>query len=190
MKTSMVSIGSVALWAALAGNANAQCGSGAGRQAHLSPLLSLSETLTLAARTTFSAEATEAPADDSIVGLWDVKFQQLSPGPPAFFDEGYDQFHSDGTEILNDIPDPASGNVCLGLFVQTGLRSYKLHHVFWSFDATGNVIGRGTWDSDITLDKSGASYTGNWTMKNYNLSGILLPPVLSGTLSARRISVQ
>jgi hypothetical protein len=56
--------------------------------------------------------------------------------------------------------------------------------------ATGTVIGRRTWDSDITLDKSGASYTGTWAMKNYNLSGILLPPVLSGTLAAQRITVQ
>ena len=190
MKTIMVSIASVALWAAFAGSADAQCGAGAARQASLAPLLAFSEMPTLDARLTPSDAAADEPADDSIVGLWDVKFQQLSPGPPAFFDEGYDQFHSDGTEIMNDIPAPSTGNVCLGVFARTGPRSYRLHHVFWNFDAAGNVIGRGTWDSDITLDSSGNSYAGTWTMKNYNLAGTLLPPVLSGTLSAQRIKVQ
>ena len=113
-----------------------------------------------------------------------------APGPAAFFDEGYDQFHSDGTEVLNDIPAPSSGNICLGVFVKTGRLSYDLHHVFWTFDGSGNLIGRGEWDSNITLDKSGASYAGTWTVKNYTLSGVLLLPVYPGTMSAQRITAQ
>ena len=126
----------------------------------------------------------------SIIGLWDAQF--FSQG--ALFDEGYDQFHSDGTEIMNDIPNPASGNVCLGIFVPSGPRNYLLHHVFWNFDNTGTIAGRGVWDSTLTMDKSGNSYTGTWIIKNYDLNGNLitsgpLAPV-SGTLQAARISAQ
>jgi len=47
-------------------------------------------------------------ADDSIVGFWDVRFL-LPTG--ELIDEGFDQFHSDGLEILNDngAPQPANG---------------------------------------------------------------------------------
>lgn len=189
MHRNVICFGLVVLGAAFAGRANAQCGSGAARQAPFAPLVSLAGPgLSEALPTRPLAAADDSAA--SIVGLWHVTFQQLSPGPPAFFDEGYDQFHSDGTEILNDIPAPVTGNVCLGVFVKTGARSYKLHHVYWNFDANGAVIGRGTWDSEITLDKSGNSYTGTWTIKNYTPAGVVLLPVLSGNLSALRIWVQ
>ena len=124
----------------------------------------------------------------SIVGLWDVQFSSQN----VLFDEGYDQFHSDGTEILNDVPNPAFGNVCLGVFSQTGPRTYALHHVYWNFDSTGTLAGRGIWDSTITIDASGNSYSGTWNMKNYDLGGNLitsgpLAPI-SGTLQATRIT--
>lgn len=81
--------------------------------------------------------------NDSIVGLWHVKF--LSGG--QLFDEGFDQFHSDGTEILNDTapPQPANGagTVCLGVFKKTGPSTYKLQHPFWIFDANGILAGTG-----------------------------------------------
>jgi hypothetical protein len=49
----------------------------------------------------------------SIVGLWTVTFNSNG----QVFDQGYDQWHSDGTEILNDTapPQPANGagTICL-----------------------------------------------------------------------------
>ena len=140
------------------------------------------------------ASAQEDRDSDSIVGLWHVIFKD-SGG--QFFDEGYDQFHNDGTEVLNDIPNPAFGNVCLGVYERNDRGeplTYKLHHVFWDFDSNGNLSGRGVWDSILKLDHSGNSYTGTWSMKNHDLSGNLitsgsLAPV-SGTLKARRITVE
>src|SRR6516164_8310563 len=71
----------------------------------------------------------------AITGLWHVKF--LAGGQT--FDEGFDLWNSDGTEILNDIapPQPAngSGTICLGVFKTVGPRTYKLRHPFWIFDA-------------------------------------------------------
>src|SRR5271169_189290 len=156
MHKTLVILCSVALLGSLAGSASGQCGAGAAGRA---PFLPQPQIQTLGASTTVSAAAND-PGDRSIVGLWDTQWQQLSPGPAAFFDEGYDQFHSDGTEVLNDIPAPSTGNICLGVFVKTGRLSYDLHHVFWTFDGSGNLIGRGEWDSKITLAKSGASYNG------------------------------
>ena len=46
-----------------------------------------------------------------IMHYWNVNF--LSSGEVV--DVAFDAWHSDGTEILNDYPDPIEGNVCLGL---------------------------------------------------------------------------
>ena len=61
----------------------------------------------------------------SITGMWFVNF--FSSG--AVWDHGFDIWHSDGTEILNDngYP-PAAGNVCLGVWRQTSHNTYKLKH--------------------------------------------------------------
>ena len=53
-----------------------------------------------------------------IVGLWKVTF--TSGGQVT--DVGFDAWHSDGTETLNDVS-PISHNVCLGVWKQTGPRS-------------------------------------------------------------------
>ncbi|HYL37022.1 MAG TPA: hypothetical protein VEV17_13995 [Bryobacteraceae bacterium] len=126
-------------------------------------------------------------SDGSIVGLWDVTF--MSGG--QVYDEGFDQYHSDGTEIMNDIPPPASGNVCLGVWARTGGHSYKLRHPFWIFDNAGiNLIGRGVLLEQITLDVSGDSYAGTFIFEFRDLSGNPIPsmPDVSGSMTASRIT--
>ena len=176
-------LGLAVLGAAFAGNVWAGCAPGGSRAGLVLPLQSRALTASVVGSNPEQSIA-------SIIGLWDVQF--FSQG--ALFDEGYDQFHSDGTEIMNDIPNPAFGNVCLGIFVQSGPRTYSLHHVFWNFDSSGTIAGRGVWDSTLTIDKSGISYTGTWTMKNFDLDGNLITsgPLapLSGTLQATRIVAQ
>jgi hypothetical protein len=191
MHTTLYSFAAVALCTAFAGSAHGDCGpSGAARQAPLLRLLGTLETRAVDRAKAVNASAGASDSNASIVGLWDVTF--FSP-PDTLFDEGYDQFHSDGTEMLNDIPNPAAGNVCLGVFVQTGPLTYSLHHVYWNWDEAGNLSGKGIWDSILTLDKSGNSYTGTWTMTNVDLSGnkIASGPLAptSGTLKANRIAV-
>jgi hypothetical protein len=46
-------------------------------------------------------------AQASIVGLWDIRFL----AGDQVVDEGFDVWHSDGTETLNDTPPPVTGNV-------------------------------------------------------------------------------
>ena len=130
------------------------------------------------------AEVEEA----SIVGLWHVFF--VSGGQP--FDEGFDEWHSDGTEILNDNapPQPANGagTVCLGVYKKIAPATYKLRHPFWSFDANGNLAGSGVILETVTLDADGDSFHGSFTFDLYNLSGNLISEV-TGDLSAKRITV-
>ena len=89
------------------------------------------------------AQANDANGSASIVGFWHVLF--TSGGQP--FDEGYDVWHSDGTEILNDNAPPApangGGNFCMGVYEKTGPGAFKLKHPFWLMDANGNYYAYG-----------------------------------------------
>jgi hypothetical protein len=133
------------------------------------------------------AEATPR-ADDgqgaSIVGLWKSTF--TSGGQVV--DQGFDQWSSDGTEILNDDPAPATGNVCLGVYVKSGPSTYKLKHPSWTFDAAGNLTGAAIIREQVTVAPGGNSYKGPFTIDIYDLSGNHLAH-FSGTITAQRITV-
>ena|GEM_PF-943390 len=128
--------------------------------------------------------ASEDDADASIVGLWHVRF--LSGG--LLYDEGFDQWHSDGSEILNDngVP-PAQGNVCLGVWKKVGSRTFKLNHPAWNWDANGNLIGTLIIHESVTLDADGDSYKGTFAFDFYDLNGNLTSEV-KGDLNAKRIT--
>jgi hypothetical protein len=141
------------------------------------------------------AAATSAPkrADAAIIeplakpitGLWDLKF--ISDGQVV--DEGFDQYHSDGTEILNDTPPPSAGNICLGVWASTGSGTLKLKHPSWIYDPTNTfVIGTATILELIKLDDSGDSFAGTFTIQLRDLSGNTLAPDLTGDLQADRIT--
>jgi len=135
-----------------------------------------------------SDEKREEEKEASIVGLWHIFF--VSGGQP--FDEGFDEWHSDGTEVLNDTapPQPANGagTVCLGVYKKIAPGTYKLRHPFWSFDASGNLAGSGVILETVTLDEDGDSFQGTFTFDQFNLSGNLIFEA-TGTLSAKRITV-
>ena len=127
----------------------------------------------------------EVADSPTIVGLWDVKFIADN----QVVDEGFDQYHSDGTEILNDTSPPATGNVCLGVYENSGPRTLKLKHPAWLFDPTNTfVIGRVTILELITLDRGGRSFTGTFTFQFSDPSGNPLAPDLSGRLRGDRIT--
>lgn len=123
-------------------------------------------------------------ASASIVGLWKVKF---SVGDQVV-DQGFDVWHSDGTEVLNDTPPPSTGNVCLGVWIKAGRLTYKLKHPSWSFDAAGNLIGTVVIREEVTVSADGNSYKGTFTIDVYDLAGNLLDHG-NGTLAAQRITV-
>jgi len=120
----------------------------------------------------------------SIVGLWKSTF--TSGGQVV--DQGFDLWNADGTEILNDDPPPASGNVCLGVWVKAGPSTYKLKHPSWTFDAAGTVNGTAVIRETITVSADGNSYSGTYTININDLSGNHLAH-FAGTIAATRVTV-
>jgi hypothetical protein len=141
--------------------------------------------------------------DDSdiadIVGLWKFEFTATSPfvGP---FDAGYVTWHSDGTELMNSGRAPTTGSFCMGVWKQIGHSTYKLNHfaLAWAFDANAPVTGPGTGGAifvgptnireQVTLDSSGNSYEGNFTLVQYEPDGITVLATITGTVTATRIT--
>jgi hypothetical protein len=129
-------------------------------------------------------EATERQEEASIVGLWRSTF--TSGGQVV--DQGFDQWNSDGTEILNDTPPPSTGNVCLGVYVRSGPQTFKLKHPSWTFDGAGNLNGTAIIREQVTVAPGGNTYRGTFTVDVYNLAGNHILH-LEGTLAAQRITV-
>jgi hypothetical protein len=118
----------------------------------------------------------------SIVGLWNTTF---SSGGEVV-DMAFDVWHSDGTEILNDYTNPIEGNVCLGVWEQTGPRTYKLKHPSWSFDQNGNLQGTVWISESVALSPDGNSYSGFYKYDIYDTSNNFLEE-LTGQIKATRI---
>jgi len=177
-----LTIAIVAAWAVAPVPADASCKTGGIPSARAELMVHASVLVHEPAQTASESD------DPSIVGLWHVLF--VSGGQP--FDEGYDVWHSDGTEILNDTapPQPANGagTICLGVYKKTGPRTYQLKHPFWMFDATATLVGTGVILEQVTVDLSGNSYSGAFEFSTYDLKGNLTFAA-SGDLKAERITV-
>jgi len=112
-----------------------------------------------------------------------------SGGQP--FDEGYDAWHSDGTETLNDNAPPTSpnggGNFCMGVYEKTGVGAYKLKHPFWLTDACGEYYAQGVVLEQVILDNGGNSYSNTFSKVWYDLNGNGIFQA-NGTLAAQRVT--
>jgi hypothetical protein len=126
----------------------------------------------------------------SIVGLWHVVYTQ-SDGSP--FNQTFKMWHTDGIEFENAVLPPISGDICYGVWKQTGSRSVKLHHigVIWGPDAKnpGNfvVVATFTVDEENTVSADGKSYSGHFTFSQFDPSGNP-GPVIKGTTAAKRVT--
>ena len=133
----------------------------------------------------------------TIVGLWHVVYTQDDGSP---FNQTFKMWHSDGIEFENAVLPPVGGDICYGVWKQTGSRSVKLHHIglFWGPDPTtpGNfvVVGTFTVDEKDTVSEDGKSYTGHFVFSQFDTSGnpaAIIPgttAVLSGTTAAKRVN--
>jgi hypothetical protein len=129
--------------------------------------------------------------NDSIVGLWQVVFvSKGNPGIPddAVLDSGYATWHSDGTEIMNSSKPPKTGSFCMGVWKKTGRATYHLNHVALSWDPTGSTfVGPANIREEVTVDAGGTTYTGTFTIDQYDPAGTLLVHV-TGDIVAYRIT--
>ena len=132
----------------------------------------------------------ERQDDDPIVGFWRVKLvSKDNSGIPdgAVLDAGYSQWHSDGTEILNSSRPPETQSFCLGVWKKVGPFHYKLNHFAISW-ANGNLLGPANIREDIVLSHDGNSFTGTFTIDQYDQAGNTLVHLV-GQIEAKRITV-
>jgi hypothetical protein len=121
----------------------------------------------------------------TIVGLWHVVYTQ-SDGSP--FNQTFKMWFSDGIEFENALLPPAGGDICYGIWRQTGHRSVKLHHIGVGWDATtGKIAFTFTVDEEDTVSADGKSYTGNFTFSQFDPTGAP-GPVIKGSVAAKRVT--
>jgi hypothetical protein len=178
----LLAIAPLVLIATSAGNADAACfPAGKGEKVSLKTQLG-------AAAIAQAADA-QGQSDATVVGLWDSLFL-LADG--SFYDESFQQFHADGLEnmLSRGLP-PSLGNVCLGIWKQTGPRAFKLRHTAWNFDAAGNYVSIFVMDVTIRVDRRGDRFTGTWSANNLDKTTREPIPTehFEGTVRGTRITV-
>jgi hypothetical protein len=136
------------------------------------------------------ADDHDRPEAGPIVGLWNAEF--LIGNGPDLFDQGFQQFHADGTEMMlsRGLPPPL-GNVCVGIWKQDGPRTFRLKHMAWNWDSDGRFIGTFIMDVVLRLDRRGARYSGSWSADNFDTDGNVIPTQhVEGIVRARRITFE
>ena len=134
----------------------------------------------------------------SIVGMWHVKF--LSEGNQGIpdkteLDAGFAQWHSDGTEIMNSGGRaPSTSSFCLGVWEKTAPLKYELNHFAISWDPTpstanpdGVIVGPASIREKVTLSASGNSFSGTFTITQYDETLKVLAEV-KGNITGTRIT--
>jgi hypothetical protein len=132
-------------------------------------------------------EVSDQPGS-SIVGLYRAQF--LIGDGPDLYDESFQQFHSDGTEMMlsRGLP-PVLGNVCVGIWKQTGPRTFKLKHMAWNWNPDNSFAG--TFLMEVTIRLSRSGYTGTWKADSFDPSGAVIPDQhFEGVARATRISLE
>ena len=130
--------------------------------------------------------------------MWRFTLSIAGPkGQPIVLDDGYSQWHVDGTEIMNSgAHAPSTSNFCLGVWAQTGPGTYKLNHFPLAWDAAGTAPqGPVHIVADVKL-KDHDHFSGPFTLDVYlwdgneivNASGAAIAH-LTGTISATRVTV-
>ena len=135
----------------------------------------------------FQKSAWAGANSHAIVGMWAFKFQAGG----QLIDFGYAQWHDDGTEIMNSGGRaPATENFCLGVWEQTGPSRFHLNHFALSYNAsTGQIDARVNIKEDVTVDPSGATYSGTFTIDVYDPTGTtLLAHAASGQVTGQRVA--
>jgi len=139
----------------------------------------------------------DSSGSPSITGMWSIQFiskgnTQHNPPIPdgAVLDFGFGHWHPDTTEFFNSGGRaPSTQNFCMGVWRQTGAGSYQLNHFAYSYDATSGVLGNSVDIKELlTLDASGNSYSGTFSINVYDLNGNQVDKV-TGTIAAARLTV-
>ena len=146
--------------------------------------------------------------DGGIVGMWNVTFVSdgVPPNPvPAgvMTDFGTVQWHDDGTEfMISGGRPPSTGDVCMGVWKQTGPSTFKLKHIALAWVSTdtppsmggpgpspAQFLGPALIHEVVTLNKSRDTYVGSFTIDQYNADASMVLVHISGTVTGTRVTV-
>jgi hypothetical protein len=136
--------------------------------------------------------AADPPGNMPIVGFWKTTFTAEgngSQGPPdgTVVDWGLQQWHSDGTEIHNTaLRPPSIGHFCLGTWEIAGPRQYKLNHfaIAWTNDGSA-YLGLGNIHETVTLSADHNSFSGTFTIDQYDTGGNVLAHITGNIVGIR-----
>jgi hypothetical protein len=128
--------------------------------------------------------------------MWHVAFIAEGNAPPlppdgVQIDSTLSQWHSDGTEVTLSSRPPATGDVCLGVWKEVGERHYKLNHYGIAFDPSVDPNTPRGFDNirqDVTVSRDGKTFTGTFTIDQYDSTGNLLDEI-KGDLVGTRITL-
>lgn len=142
-----------------------------------------------------------------IVGLWEVSFVSdgIAPNPVpagATVDFGTVQWHDDGTELMvSGGRAPSTGDVCMGVWEQTGPFTYKLKHLALAWISTdtppsmggpgpspAQFLGPAIIREVVTLNRSRDSYQGPFTIDQYDADESMVLVHISGTVKGTRVT--
>jgi hypothetical protein len=127
-----------------------------------------------------------------IVGLWKFAFtakgnKGIPDGAPI--DAGLVTWHADGTELMNSSRPPMTQSFCMGVWRQTGHSTFKLNHVALGWDPTGSVfVGPASIREEVTVDSTGNSYAGTFTIDQYAIDEQTVLAHVTGTIAAKRLT--
>jgi hypothetical protein len=146
-------------------------------------------------------------AHSGITGLWNVKFISDGTAHPipvpqgALVDFGTVQWHDDGTELMiSGGRPPSTGDVCMGVWEQTGAFTYRLRHIALAWISADTppplgpvspaiFLGPAVIREIVKLSHSRDSYEGTFTLDQYASDGTTLLEHISGTITGTRITV-
>lgn len=128
----------------------------------------------------------------AIVGYW--KFAFTAPDGVTGIDWGFQQWHSDGTELTNSGGQlPATGNFCTGVWEQAGRGAYRLNHwaIAWNLPGTdpADLAGLVNIRELVSVDWTGNSMSGTVSLDLYATDATtFLAHLGEGTVSGVRIT--
>jgi hypothetical protein len=150
-----------------------------------------------------------------IVGLWAFKYTSMGNsktlGIPdgAPIDNGTTGWFADGNEItFSGARNPIVGATCIGVWKQTGERTYVLNHIGLSWNpiapsaapagpgnpggGPGAADGPAFIKQSVTLSRDGQSYTGTFSINQLLPDGKTpaTPAPIKGIIAATRITVE
>jgi len=105
--------------------------------------------------------AASAPAQEPIVGLWEITVTGFGP-KAGYTDNVFTGWTTDGLEFDQDVSPQPGGVVCYGHWIKLKSRTYGLTHPYFDFDlSTGIWAGTsGYLNYVVTVSKDGSTFTG------------------------------